>query len=54
MVGALVRGCRCATSWCDLDMTLELTAVILSLKILSGCISEAIRCKKLLLCRDIG
>ena len=35
-VGTLVRGCRCATSWCDLDLTLDLAAVTLSLKILSG------------------
>ena len=29
-------GCRCATSWCDLDLTFDLAAVTLSLKILSG------------------
>ena len=22
LVGTLVRGCRCATAWCDLDLTL--------------------------------
>ena len=22
LVGTLVRGCRCAMSWCDLDLTL--------------------------------
>ena len=28
--------CRCATSWCDLDLTFDLAVVTLSLKILSG------------------
>ena len=23
MVGTLVGGCRCAVSWCDLDLTFE-------------------------------
>ena len=27
--------CRCATSWCDLDLTFDLVKVILSLKIYS-------------------
>ena len=36
LVGTLVRGCRCATSWSDLDLTFDLAAVTLSLKILSG------------------
>ena len=35
MVGTLVRGCRCATSWCDLDLTFDLAAVTLTYKILS-------------------
>ena len=35
MVGTLVRGCRCATSWCDLDLTVDLAAVTLTYKILS-------------------
>ena len=29
-------GCRCATSWCDLDLTFYLAVVTLSLKILLG------------------
>ena len=31
-------GCRCATSWCDLDLgvTFDLPAVTLTFKILSG------------------
>ena len=36
MVGTLVRMCRCATSWSDLDLTIDLAIVTLSLKILSG------------------
>ena len=36
MVGTLVRGCRCATSWSDLDLIFDLAAVTFSLKILSG------------------
>ena len=36
LVGTLVRGCRCATSWSDLDLTFDLAVVALSLKILSG------------------
>ena len=54
MVGTLVRECRCATSWCDLDLTFDLAAVTLSLKILSGYISDTVRCRKLILGRDIG
>ena len=34
--GILVRGCRCATSWCDLDLTFDLAVVTLTYKILSG------------------
>ena len=35
MAGTLVRMCRCATSWSDLDLTFDLAVVTLSLKILS-------------------
>ena len=28
-------GCKCATSWCDLDLTFDLAVMTLSLKILS-------------------
>ena len=31
----LVRGCRCATSWSDLDLTFDLAIVTLTYKILS-------------------
>ena len=36
MVGTLVRGCRCAASWSDLDLTFDLAVVTLTYKILSG------------------
>ena len=36
MVGTLVRGCRYAMSWCDLDLTFDLVVMTLSLKNLSG------------------
>ena len=36
MVGTLVRGCRCAALWSDLDLIFDLAALTLSLKILSG------------------
>ena len=35
LVGTLVGGCRCATSWSDLDLTFDLAVVTLSWKILS-------------------
>ena len=49
LVGILVRGCRCAMSWCDLDFTFDLAAVTLTNKILSG-----LYLGKLILGRDIG
>ena len=36
MVGTLVKGCRCAMSWSDLDLTFDLAVVTLTYKILSG------------------
>ena len=36
MVETLVRGCRCAASWCDLDLIFDLAIVTLTYKILSG------------------
>ena len=36
MVGTLVRGCRYAASWCDLDLTVDLFVVILIFKLLCG------------------
>ena len=35
-LAALVRWCRCATSWSDLDLTFDLAVVTLSLKVFSG------------------
>ena len=35
MVGTLVRGCRCATSWCDLDVIFVVAVVTLTFKVLS-------------------
>ena len=54
MVGTLVRGCRCASLWRDLDLTFDLAVVTLTYKICPGYISEAVRCRKLILGRDIG
>ena len=39
-------GCRCAVSWCDLDLTFDLAVVTY--------ISETVRCRKLILGREIG
>ena len=36
MVGTLVRGCRCDSSWSDLDLTFDLAVVTLTYEILSG------------------
>ena len=36
MVGTLVRGCRDATSWCDLDLIFDLAVMTLTYKILAG------------------
>ena len=36
MVGTFARGCRCAVSWSDLDLTFDLAVVALTYKILSG------------------
>ena len=35
-VGTLVRGCRCATSLCDLDLTFDFAVLTLTYQILSG------------------
>ena len=49
LLGTLVVGYRCAMSWCDLDLTFDLAIVTLSLKI-----TGTVRCRKLVLGRDIG
>ena len=51
MVGTLVRGCRCATSWCDLDLNFDVAVVTLTYKILSGLylmvsFDQALRCPR--------
>ena len=35
-MGILARGCRCAMSWSDLDLTFDLAVVTLTYKMLSG------------------
>ena len=54
MVGILVRGCSCATSWSDQDLTFDLAVVTLTYKSCPDYISENGRCRKLILGRDIG
>ena len=54
MAGTLVRYSRYALSWCDLDLTFDLAVVTLTYKILPGNVSETVRCRKLILGRDIG
>ena len=36
LVGILVRGCRCAASWSDLNLTFDFAVVTLTYKILFG------------------
>ena len=36
MVGTLVKGCRCATLWCDFDLTFDPAILTLTYKILFG------------------
>ena len=36
LVGILVGYCRCAMSYCDLNLTYDLTAVALNFKVLSA------------------
>ena len=54
MVATLVRDCMCATSCCDHDLIFDLAIVTLTYKILSGLYFETVRCRKLILGRDIG
>ena len=35
LVGTLVRGCRSAPSWCDIDLIFDFAVVTLTYKILS-------------------
>ena len=50
----MVKGCRCAKSLCDHDLTFDPVQVTLSLKSCLGCVSETVRNRKLMLGRDIG
>ena len=55
LAGTLVGGCRCATSWCDLDLTFVLAVVNLTYNTWSGLyLGNRKRCRKLILVRDIG
>ena len=47
-------GCRCATSFCDLDLTFDLVIVTMSLKSYLGHFLDSMRCRRLTLGRDIG
>ena len=51
--GHWLGGRMCATSWYDLDLTFGLVVVILAFNILLGYISEAIRCRNLIVGRYI-
>ena len=42
------------TSWCDLDLTLDLAIVTLTYKSCPDYISETVRCRKLILNRAIS
>ena len=53
MIGTLVRGCICATLWCDLDITFDLVVLTMSLEIFSRLLNS-LRCRRLTLDRDIG
>ena len=44
MVGTLVGGCRCATSWFDLDLTFDLAVMTLTIKSCLGC---SVWCRRL-------
>ena len=45
-------GCRCATSFSDLDLTFDLVMVTMSFKILSGYFLDSMRCRRLTLDKD--
>ena len=40
MVRTLLRGFRCATLWCDLDLTFDQVVVTMSFKIWSGLLNS--------------
>ena len=41
-------------SWCDLDLTFDLAEVTLTFKICPGNISETVKCRKLMVDKDIA
>ena len=47
-------GYRFAASWCDFDLTLDLTVMTLTFKILGGLCLKTGRCRKLIRGRNIG
>ena len=47
-------GCRCAMSWCDFNLSLDLAIVTLTFKILPGLYLGNMSCRKLTLGRDFG
>ena len=53
IVGKDIGCCRCATSWCDLDLTFDLVVLTMSFKILSG-LMNSVGCRRLNLGGDIG
>ena len=52
MVRTLLRGCRCAASFGDLDLTFDLATF--TFKLFSGLYHETMRCSKMILGMDIG
>ena len=52
--GDIGLGLQVCNSWYDLYLTFDLAVVILMFKILSGNISETVKCRKLILGRDIA
>ena len=55
MLGRLVKGCRCATSLCDLETMFDFLVVTLTFKILTGLyITESEGCRRLILSKYIG
>ena len=54
LVQEIVGGYRCATSWCDLNRLSTLSKDIDLLHLVKTIISETIRCRKLIVGRDIG
>ena len=54
MVGILVGVCRCATSWCDLDLTFDIAVVTLTIIILSGIYLGIYKVRRLIFGMDIS